>query len=147
MWQHAAEENQRHELQAKAAAYKGRSGAALDLDGVSTDLVAHWNRDKQRITIELRSYFDNNATYLRLDGTGNSAGKSASSTRKDGWFPKAPEIVLPVSDPLADVTVRVAAGGKDWKEGSRAPSQTVRLSPTGIAYDADTGQRLKSDLD
>ncbi|RSS48056.1 hypothetical protein EF918_36520, partial [Streptomyces sp. WAC06614] len=51
VWQHAAEENQRHELQAKAAAYKGRSGAALDLDGVSTDLVAHWNRDKQRITI------------------------------------------------------------------------------------------------
>ncbi|WP_434598037.1 hypothetical protein [Streptomyces sp. A5-4] len=44
------------------------------------------------------------------------------------------------------MTVRVAIGGKSWKEGSRAPSQTIRLSPTGIAYDAATGKKLPSDL-
>jgi hypothetical protein len=143
VWQHAQNEQHTQERQEKAAAYKGRSGAALTLDGVNTDLVAHWSSDRERVVVELRSYFDRNARYLRID----ASGKTASSTLgADRWFPKTPEIVLPVKDPLADVTVQIAVGGRTWKEGSRATSRSIRLSPTGIAYDAETGEKLPSDI-
>lgn len=143
VWQHAQNEQHTQERQEKAAAYKGRSGAALNLDGVKTDLVAHWTSDRDNVIVELRSYFDRNARYLRID----ASGKTASSTLGDDrWFPKTPEIKLPVKDPLADVTVQVAVGGRTWKEGSRATFRSVRLSPTGIAYDAETGEKLPSDL-
>ncbi|PWI05699.1 hypothetical protein DIZ27_37865 [Streptomyces sp. NWU339] len=143
VWQAADNEERRQERQETAAAYKGRSGTALRVDGVEADLVAHWNGDRDRVIVELRSYADRNARYLRID----ASGKSAYTTRGDDrWFPKAPELALPVTDPIADVTVRVAIGGKDWKEGSRAESRTIRLSPTGTAYDADTGKQLPSDL-
>ncbi|SFT21766.1 hypothetical protein [Streptomyces sp. ok210] len=137
VWQ-KADLDQREE---KAAAYKGRSGASLNIDAVSADVVAHWTRDRDRVIVELRSYFDPDARYLRID----ASGKSASSVREDGWFPKEPEVVLPVKNPLADVTVRVAIGGKSWKEGMRAPSRTIRLSPTDAAFDAETGKQLPSD--
>ncbi|MFJ5899745.1 hypothetical protein ACIQFZ_30800 [Streptomyces sp. NPDC093064] len=142
VWQNANDEQQQKDRQEKAAAYKGMTGAALNVDGVKAQLVAHWNNDRHRVILQLRSYFDRNAKYLRID----ASGKSASSVQENGWFPKDPEIELPVEDPLADVTVRVAIGGKNWKEGMRAFSRTVRLSPTGIAYDAETGKQLPSDL-
>ncbi|MFD3492294.1 hypothetical protein ACFWWB_17245 [Streptomyces sp. NPDC058690] len=137
VWQ-KADLDQRKE---KAAAYKGRSGASLNIDAVSADVVAHWTRDGDSVIVELRSYFDPDARYLRID----ASGKSASSVREDGWFPEEPEVVLPVKDPLADVTVRVAIGGKSWKEGMRAPSRTIRLSPADAAFDAETGKQLPSD--
>ncbi|MBQ0855729.1 hypothetical protein J8N05_47095 (plasmid) [Streptomyces sp. BH-SS-21] len=142
VWQHAQSEDQRQDRQEKAAAYKGRSGAALKIDGVKADVVAHWNSDRDKVILELRSYFDRNARYLRID----ASGESASSVREDGWFPKDPEIALPVTDPLADVTVRIAVGGRTWKEGARAESRDIRLSPTGVAFDAGTGEELPSDL-
>lgn len=142
VWTNAQNEHHTQERQQKAAAYKGRSGAELTLDGVKTSIVAQWNTDRDRVVLDLSSYFDRNARYLRID----ASGKSASSVRENGWFPKDPEIELPVTDPLADVTVHVAVGGRTWKEGSRAASRTVRLSPTGIAYDAQTGDKLPSDL-
>ncbi|MFD8301497.1 hypothetical protein ACFV29_03925 [Streptomyces sp. NPDC059690] len=142
VWTNAQNEHHTQERQQKAAAYKGRSGAALTLDGVKTTIVAQWNTDRDHVTLDLSSLFDRNARYLRID----ASGKSASSVRENGWFPKDPEILLPVTDPLADVTVHVAVGGRTWKEGSRAVSRTVRLSPTGIAYDAQTGEKLPSDL-
>jgi hypothetical protein len=142
VWTHGQNEHHTQERQQKAAAYKGRSGAALTMDGVKADVVAQWTTDRDNVIVELRSYFDKNARYLRIDGS----GKTASSVKENGWFPKDPEIKLPVTDPLADVTVHVAIGGRTWKEGSRAVSRTVRLSPTGIAYDAQTGDRLPSDL-
>ncbi|WP_274565096.1 hypothetical protein [Streptomyces spiramyceticus] len=145
VWQSAEDDQhdeERKERQTKAAAYKGRSGAALDIDGVDADVVARWTRDKSHVIVELRSYFDEDAKYLRID----ASGKNASSQREDGWYPQTPEIKVPVKDPLADVTVRIAVGGKSWKEGSRAPFRTVRLSPTGTAFDAETGKQLPSDL-
>ncbi|MFB7598372.1 hypothetical protein [Streptomyces sp. NPDC056160] len=142
VWQSVQDEHHTQDRKAKAEAYKGRSGAALTVDGVQADVVAQWNTDRDRVIVQLRSYFDRNAKFLRLDGS----GKSASSVQQDGWFPKDPEIELPIEDPLADVTVRIAVGGKTWKDGSRATSRTVRLSPTGEAYDAETGRRLPSDL-
>ncbi|MET9914468.1 hypothetical protein ABZZ74_48565 [Streptomyces sp. NPDC006476] len=140
VWQHASDEQEQQQREAKAADYVGRSKAALDIDGVKADVVAHWSADGQRVVLELRSYFDPNARYLRLD----SDGHSASSAPQGGRYPKEPEIKLPVSDPLADVTVHVAVGGRKWKAGSRAKSMNVRLSPTGVAYDADTGKALPS---
>lgn len=142
VWQHTDTEQQREDRKEQAAAYKGRSEAKLNIDGVSTDLVAHWNGDRDQVIIELCCNLDRNAKFLRLE----AGGKSASSTRENGWFPKTPEIVLPVDDPLADVTVRVAVGGKSWQKGARATFRTVRLSPTGAAFDAETGERLPSDL-
>ncbi|WP_331724778.1 hypothetical protein [Streptomyces canus] len=142
VYQYAADNEKQQERQAKAAAYKGRSGATVQLDGISTDLIAQWSSDRERVVIELRSYFDRNAKYLRID----ASGKSAYTTRgNDRWYPKTPELSLPVKDPLADITVNIAVGGKTWKEGARAQSRTIRLSPTGVAYDGDTGKRLPSD--
>ncbi|MBB3081711.1 hypothetical protein FHS41_008269 [Streptomyces violarus] len=143
VYQTAENDRQSRERQEKAEAYKGRSGAVLRVDGVKADLVAQWNSDRDRVIVELRTFFDRNAKYLRID----ASGKSAYSTRTENLrFPKAPEVALPVTDPLADVTVRIAVGGKTWKEGSRADFRTVRLAPTGVAYDAETGEELPSDL-
>ncbi|MFC8856843.1 hypothetical protein ACFT5D_27745 [Streptomyces sp. NPDC057144] len=142
VWQHADNEQHNEEREAKAAAYKGRSGAEINIDGVKADVVARWTRDRDRVIVQLSSLFDPDAQYLRIDG----AEKSASSVKKGDWYPKDPEIAIPVKDPLADVTVRVAIGGKSWKEGARAESVTIRLSPTGTAFDADSGKRLPSDL-
>ncbi|MFF3312970.1 hypothetical protein [Streptomyces sp. NPDC002952] len=142
VWQNSENEQHREERHEKAAAYKGRSGAALTIDGVDTNVVAHWTRNRDRVILELRAPFEGNSKYLRIE----AAGQHASTVRKDGWSPQAPEIALPVKDPLADVTVRVAVGGKTWKKGSRAQSLTIRLSPTGVAYDAKTGRQLPSDV-
>jgi hypothetical protein len=142
VYQYAADDQKQQERQQKAADYKGRSGATVKLDGISTDLIAQWSSDRERVVIELRSYFDRNAKYLRID----ASGKTAYTTRGDDrWYPKTPELSLPVTDPLADITVNIAVGGKSWKEGARAQSRTVRLSPTGVAYDGNTGERLPSD--
>ncbi|MFE0790414.1 hypothetical protein ACFW3V_32195 [Streptomyces mutabilis] len=141
-WQSAADGKAEQEHKEKVAAYEGRSGAELTVDGVKADVVARWTQDKDRVIIQLRSYFDPNAKYLRID----AAEKTASSVKQGDWYPKSPEIAMPVKDPLADVTIRVAIGGKGWKEGARAESRTIRLSPTGTAYDAESGKRLPSDL-
>lgn len=143
IWQNAHDQHHAQERKAKAAAYKGRSGAELHLDGVETDVVAQWNSDRSRVVVQLRSYFDRNARFLRIDG---ASGETAQSTREAGWYPEDPEISLPVKDGLADVTVRVAVGGKSWRKGMAPYSRTVRLSPTGFAYDAETGAKLPSDL-
>ncbi|WP_314416152.1 hypothetical protein [Streptomyces sp. DSM 40484] len=144
VWQHAQTEQNTQDRQEKAAAYKGRSGAALQIDGVKADVVAHWNSDRDKVIIVLSSLFDRNARYLRIDAAGESA--SSVGERENGWFVKDPEIALPVEDPLADVTVRIAIGGRTWKEGARAESRDIRLSPTGVAFDAGTGEELPSDL-
>ncbi|MFF8953489.1 hypothetical protein ACF09I_32490 [Streptomyces sp. NPDC014940] len=144
VWQHAHDEQVRHDRRAKADAYTGRSGAVLHIDGIEADLVAQWNRDRTRVVVELRSYFNRNARFLRIDA---ASGESARSTLGDDrWYPKTPEIAVPIKDPLADVTVRAAIGGKTWRKGMAPHSRTVRLSPTGIAYDAETGEKLPSDL-
>lgn len=141
VWQQAADDQKAEQHQQKAAAYKGRSGAKLVVDAVNADVVARWSRDRDHVIVELRSYFDRDAKYLRIDAN----GQKVQSVRED-WYPKTPEIELPVKDPLADVTVQVTIGGKSWKEGTRAAVRTIRLSPTGTAYDAETGKRLPSDL-
>ncbi|MFD8573481.1 hypothetical protein [Streptomyces sp. NPDC059639] len=142
VWQTASDDQEQQARETKTAEYKGRATAALDIDGVKADVVGRWSSDKKRVILELRSYFDANARYLRIDAD----GKTASSTRADGRYPRDPEIELAVADPLEDVTVRIAVGGRKWKEGSRAQSMTVRLSPTGAAFDGDSGKRLPSNL-
>lgn len=143
LWQYAADEQEQKDRQQKAAAYRGWSGASLTVEGVKADLVAQWNSDRDRVVVELRSYADRNARYLRIDAPGHTAHTVRGDDR---WFPKAPEVSLPVEDPLADVTVRISVGGRTWKEGSRATSRSIRLSPTGAAYDAQTGEKLPSDI-
>ncbi|MFF0747352.1 hypothetical protein ACFYVL_43935 [Streptomyces sp. NPDC004111] len=141
VWQQADQAATQDDLKAQAAAYKGRSGAGLVLDSIDADVTARWTQDRASVIITLKAPFNRDVRYLRVDG----GGKSADSIKKD-WYPKSPEIRLPVTDPYADVTVRVAVGGADWTENSRAASRTVRLSPTGVAYDGQTGEKLPSDL-
>ncbi|QNP67973.1 hypothetical protein [Streptomyces genisteinicus] len=137
-----SESDQQQDRKAKADSYKGRSGAEVRLDGVNADVLARWNRERDQVIIELRTYFEKDARYLRLDAD----GQTASSEKPAEWFAESPELSLPVEDPLADVTVRVAIGGRKWVKGVKAPSRMIRLSPTGVAYDAETGERLPSDL-
>ncbi|GAA3479573.1 hypothetical protein [Streptomyces yanii] len=138
------EQRQQREERAAAAAYKGKAGAAVTIDGVKAHVVADWSDDRKSVVLALHPYYDmdKNARYLRID----AADKSASDVREEEQFPKDPEIVVPVKDPSAAVTVRVAMAGKDWEEGSRAASRTIRLSPTGVSFDAKTGKQLPSDL-
>ncbi|MFJ2477977.1 hypothetical protein ACIOWI_34270 [Streptomyces sp. NPDC087659] len=142
VWQSAEDDTTREERQQKVSAYKGRSGAALSIDSVDADVVARWTRDRHSVIVELRTGFEPDARYLRIE----SEGKNAVSQPEEGRFAVSPELKLSVEDPHADVTVRVVIGGKNWKEGSRAPSRMVRLSPTGVAFDAETGKKLPSDL-
>ncbi|MGA5135138.1 hypothetical protein ACPCTO_35710 [Streptomyces olivoreticuli] len=142
VWQGAADDKQDQVQKEKAAAYQGRSGAAFDIDGVKADVVAHWTSKKDHVIVELRASFEPNAKYLRI----GSSGKTAVSVRGDDRYPRTPEVELPVSDPLADVTVQIAIGGKSWKDGAQGTLRSVRLSPTGVAYDATTGEKLPSDL-
>lgn len=142
VWQKAEHDTKREERQQKVAAYKGRSGANLVVDSVDADVVARWTRDRDGVIVELRPYGDPDAKYVRIDG----GRESAHSQGRDGWYAKSVEIKLPVEDPHADVTVHVAIGGKSWKEGARATSRTIRLSPTGLAYDGETGKKLPSNL-
>lgn len=138
IWNKANTDQKVEERQEKVAAYKGTSGASLLADDVNADLIARWTKDRDRIIIELSAPFDPDAKLLRID----AAGESVVSTREDDRYTKPPQLELPVSDPLADVTVRIEIGGKTWQEGAKPTVRTVRLSPTGIAYDADTGEEL-----
>ncbi|MFZ3475178.1 hypothetical protein ACODT4_39890, partial [Streptomyces sp. 2.9] len=128
------------ERQQKAAAYQGKSGASIELDDVNADLIARWTHDHARVIIELSAPFDPDAKLLRID----ASGESVVSLREDDRYTKPPELELPVKDPLADVTVRIEIGGRTWQEGGKGTVRTVRLSPTGAAYDADTGEKLPS---
>ncbi|WP_331735630.1 hypothetical protein OG379_41300 (plasmid) [Streptomyces sp. NBC_01166] len=135
---------QRAEKAAAAAAappYEGEARAPVLIDGALADLRADWTDDKKRVVVSLQAPAEVVAQYLRID----VAQKSAFSERVEGRLDvEAPEIVLPVKDPRADVTVRVAIGGETWKKGARAESREIRLSPvTGTAYDAKTGKEFR----
>ncbi|MDX3433881.1 hypothetical protein PV664_33910 [Streptomyces sp. ME01-18a] len=143
---------QRAEKAAAAAAappYEGEARAPLLIDGVSADLVADWTDDKERVIVKLVSPPSTMTQYLRIDVDDKSAvseiaGGVTIGELANGRVVKTPEIVLPVKDPRADVTVRAAIGGHTWKKGSRAEYREIRLSPvTGTAYDAKTGKKFE----
>ncbi|MFF2173257.1 hypothetical protein [[Kitasatospora] papulosa] len=124
-----------------APAYEGAAYAPVLIDGAYADLHADWTDDKKRVIVQLQAPSDVVAQYLRVD----AAQRYAVSERVNGdAHIKALEIVLPVTDPRADVTVRVAIGGATWTKGARAESREIRLSPvTGLAYDATTGEKFE----
>ncbi|WP_432105975.1 hypothetical protein [Streptomyces sp. bgisy091] len=142
---------QRAEKAAAAAAappYEGEARAPLLIDGVGADLVADWTDDKKRVIVKLVSPPSTMTQYLRIDVGDQSAvseiaGGVSIGDLANGQMVKTPELVLPVQDPRAEVTVRAAIGGDTWKKGSRAESRLLRLSPvTGLAYDAKTGEEF-----
>ncbi|MFE1519563.1 hypothetical protein ACFW9I_22535 [[Kitasatospora] papulosa] len=124
-----------------APAYEGAAYAPVLIDGAYADLHADWTDDKKRVIVQLQAPSDVVAQYLRVD----AAQRYAVSERANGdAHIKALEIVLPVTDPRADVTVRVAIGGATWTKGARAESREIRLSPvTGLAYDVTTGEKFE----
>ncbi|MFI8008270.1 hypothetical protein [Streptomyces sp. NPDC086010] len=145
----ARQQNQQRAEKAAAAAanpYEGKARAAMDVDGIYAELGAEWTKDKKRVIVTLHAPPSTMTQYLRVDvGDQSAVSERAGGTTigeiADGQMVKSPEIVVPVKDPRADVTVRVAIGGATWKKGSRAESREIRLSPvTGLAYDAKTGK-------
>ncbi|MEV6683012.1 hypothetical protein AB0N09_40050 [Streptomyces erythrochromogenes] len=141
VWQKAESDTVAEQRKQTANHYKGRSGTRLTIDDVDVAVVAQWTRNRDRVIVELRSGFDRDAKYLRMDGS----GMTASSAQENGWYTKTPELALPVSDPLAEVTVQIEVGGKSWKEGTKGTVRKIRLSPADVAYDAETGEQLPRD--
>ncbi|MER5888675.1 hypothetical protein ABT160_33025 [Streptomyces sp. NPDC001941] len=137
VWQSGDQDRQQKRETERAAAYQGRAMATLKMAGILTDLNAQWSRETNTVDVELRMYFETGAKYLRIE----SGGKSDTSVKDDGYT-EDPQLSLPVSDINADVSVRVLIGGPTWKRGAPLETRTVRLSPTGMAYDADTGKVL-----
>ncbi|GGZ29472.1 hypothetical protein [Streptomyces nitrosporeus] len=121
---------------AKAAAqFKGKAGTPVTIDGVTAHVDATWT-GSDSVIIALTTDTDTPegeaAQLLRID-----VGDETASTRATGTeVARSPEVTLPVSDPAAPVTVRVAIGGKTWTAGSRASARQIRLDPaTGTATD------------
>ncbi|MFJ9703440.1 hypothetical protein [Streptomyces fradiae] len=115
VWRESTERQKREDRKVQVAAYKGEVDTALTVDGVNAELAARWTGDR-RVIVQLRTYGDPNAKYLRIE----AAGEMATSVKQDGWFPQSPEIVVPVNDRQDEVTVQIAVGGKSWQQGSRA---------------------------
>ncbi|MFE5826485.1 hypothetical protein ACFQ7B_32645 [Streptomyces erythrochromogenes] len=141
VWQKAGSDATADERQQTADHYKGRAGTRLTVNDVDVAVIAQWTRNRDRVIVQLSSGFDPDAKYLRIDGS----GQTASGTRGENNYPKDPELALPVSDPLAEVTVQIEVGGASWKEGTQGTVRTIRLSPADVAYDAETGEQLPRD--
>ncbi|WP_326681038.1 hypothetical protein [Streptomyces sp. NBC_01237] len=138
--QQSQERQERQEREEKAARYQGKVPVALVIDGIHVNLVGRWDAAKKRTVLSLRARWDQHAQFLRMD----VGDETVSSVRSKDTEPmRSPELVLPVDDPRADITVRVAVGGKHYKQNSRSPSREIRLSPaTGTAFDARTGKKF-----
>ncbi|MEV6726990.1 hypothetical protein AB0M94_39480 [Streptomyces xanthochromogenes] len=144
VWKLPSYNHQVQERQAAATAYLGHSRGSFVIDGVDAYVSAVWSEDKSHVILEGGSYYDPHAKFLRID-TGDKTAQSTSP--EEGQYPKPPEIEIPVNDPTAQVTVRITVGGNSWQStGSRGYSKTVRLSPMGPAYDAETGKKLPNHL-
>ncbi|MET9366100.1 hypothetical protein ABZX93_35090 [Streptomyces sp. NPDC006632] len=144
VWRLPSHDEQARDQKAASAAYKGVSRGSFVIDDVNAYVSAEWSSDKTHVILECGSYYDPDAKFLRID----AADKTAQSARPEGAdYPKPPEIEIPVNDPKADVTVRITIGGKSWQSSaSRGFSKEVRLSPSGVAYDAATGEKLPNHL-
>ncbi|MFD8940322.1 hypothetical protein ACFV0R_34575 [Streptomyces sp. NPDC059578] len=138
VWQQAETEEYRQERQRMAAKYKGQASAELQLAGVEAEVWAHWAPNGDRVALELHSFLDKNARFLRIE----ASGKVASTLRDGKWHPVPARIKVPITDRLATVTVHVAVGGKTWKPRGSTQSRTLRLSPDGLVRDATTGEKL-----
>ncbi|MEU2455872.1 hypothetical protein ABZ605_38005 [Streptomyces sp. NPDC012765] len=141
VWMKAGDDAKAEQRQQAADHYKGRSGTRLTADDVDVAVIAQWTKNRDRVIVQLSSGFDPDAKYLRID----ASGMTASGTRQGDRYPKDPELALPVSDPLADVTVQIEIGGKSWAEGGQGTVRKIRLSPADVAYDAETGEQLPRD--
>ncbi|MFF3036404.1 hypothetical protein ACFVS7_36025 [Streptomyces rubiginosohelvolus] len=136
-WMTSGEDAPARTADAKTAApqLKGKAGAPVIIDGVTAHVQATWT-DSDSVIIALTT--DTNtpegeaAQMLRID----VGDETASARVSDTELARSPEVSLPVRDPAAPVTVRVAIGGKSWTEGSRATARQIRLDPaTGTATD------------
>uniref|UniRef100_UPI00369894FC hypothetical protein n=1 Tax=Streptomyces globisporus TaxID=1908 RepID=UPI00369894FC len=136
-WMTSGEDAPTRTTDAKTAApqLKGKASAPVTIDGVTAHVQATWT-DSDSVIIALTTDTDTPegeaAQMLRID-----VGEETASARvSDTEFARLPEVSLPVADPAAPVTVRVAIGGKSWSDGTRAAARQIRLDPaTGTATD------------
>lgn len=136
-WMTSGEDAPARTADAKAAApqLKGKAGAPVTIDGVTAHVQATWT-DSDSVIIALTTDTDapegEAAQMLRID----VGDETASARVSDTELGRSPEVSLPVRDPAAPITVRVAIGGKSWSDGTRAAARQIRLDPaTGTATD------------
>ncbi|MFE1335868.1 hypothetical protein [Streptomyces microflavus] len=137
-WMTSGEDTPARTTDAKAAItepLKGKAGAPVTIDGVTARVQATWIGGDS-VIVALTADTDTPegaaAQMLRID----VGDETASARVSDTELARPPEVSLPVADPAAPVTVRIAIGGKNWTEGSRAAARHIRLDPaTGTATD------------
>ncbi|MFD7860607.1 hypothetical protein ACFV6B_41000 [Streptomyces microflavus] len=137
-WMTSGEDTPAQTADAKAAItepLKGKAGAPVTIDGVTARVQATWIGGDS-VIVALTTDTDTPegaaAQMLRID----VGDETASARVSDTELARSPEVSLPVADPAAPITVRVAIGGKNWAEGSRAAAREIRLDPaTGTATD------------
>ncbi|MFF0509165.1 hypothetical protein ACFYUH_37045 [Streptomyces fimicarius] len=137
-WMSSGEDTPAQTADAKTAVtqeLKNKAAAPVTIDGVTARVQATWT-DNGSVIIALTADTDTQegeaAQMLRIDVGDTTASARVSDTE----FARSPEVSLPVNDPAAPVTVRIAIGGKSWTEGSRAAARQIRLDPTtGTATD------------
>ncbi|WP_331725220.1 hypothetical protein OG215_41980 (plasmid) [Streptomyces globisporus] len=136
-WMTSGEDAPARTPDAKAAApqLKGKASAPVTIDGVTAHVQATWT-DSDSVIIALTADTDapegEAAQMLRID----VGDETASARVSDTELARSPEVRVPVRDPAAPVTVRVAIGGKTWTEGARAAARQIRLDPAaGTATD------------
>ncbi|MEU9678710.1 hypothetical protein AB0D92_35100 [Streptomyces parvus] len=136
-WMTSGEDAPARTADAKASApqLKGKAGAPVTIDGVTAHIQATWT-DSDNVIIALTADTEapegEAAQMLRID----VGDETASARVSDTELARSPEVSLPVDDPAAPVTVRVAIGGKSWTDGTRAAARQIRLDPaTGTATD------------
>ncbi|MCX5345890.1 hypothetical protein [Streptomyces atratus] len=144
VWQQAADDKQDAKEVAKQASYKGVSATELNIDGVETKALAHWNKDGQSVILSVTVDSDEKAKIVRID-SGDQTAHEETQPLKEGQFPMPIrlEVKVPIKDRYQAVQLSVMVGGSHWKPNTRAPRRTIEFRPDETAIDTETGNPLK----
>ncbi|MGW3698731.1 hypothetical protein ACWECR_38595 [Streptomyces sp. NPDC005056] len=139
VWQSAADDKQA----AKQAAYKGVSAVDVNVDGVKTETLAHWNKDGQSVILSVWVDTDEKAKMVRIDSADQTAHEETQPLKRGIPMPIRLEVTVPVKDRYQAVQLSVMVGGSHWKPNTRAPHRIIEFRPDRTAIDTETGERLK----
>lgn len=134
-------EKRADERRAAAADRKSYMTSELTFGKAKADLTADWQWEEDKIVISLNPTLAAPSKYVQISAQEESDSQEALSHVP---WPDPAEITLPIEDPPAAITVRVALGDEDWRKGDTAPSRLLRVSPEGTLTDAKTGEELPS---
>ncbi|MET8405963.1 hypothetical protein [Streptomyces sp900116325] len=139
VWQSAADNKQA----AKQAAYKGVSAVEVNVDGVKTETLAHWDKDGQSVILSVWVNSDEKAKMVRIDSGDQTAHEETQPLKRGIPMPIRLEVTVPVKDRHEAVRLSVMVGGSHWKPNTRAPHRIIEFRPDRTAIDTETGEHLK----